>query len=112
MGNMENIEQYKNRFYNLMESKSGDVKPLLTENEIDGTQFDLKSKMESYKNKMDNFLNNLKSQGTTIDRKRFLTQVQNETDEMYWDMYDNDVPGIENFTQLQLDLLNHYRKIM
>ena len=28
---MDNIEQYKNRFYNLMESKSGDVKPLLTE---------------------------------------------------------------------------------
>ena len=32
---MDNIEHYKNRFYNLMESKSGDVKPLLTENEVD-----------------------------------------------------------------------------
>ena len=32
---MDNIEQYRNRFYNLMESKSGDVKPLLTENEVD-----------------------------------------------------------------------------
>lgn len=28
---MENIEQYKNRFFNLMESTIGDVKPLLSE---------------------------------------------------------------------------------
>lgn len=28
-----NIEQYKNRFYNLMESTMGDVKPLITESE-------------------------------------------------------------------------------
>ena len=29
---MENINNYKDRFYNLMESTIGDVKPLLTEN--------------------------------------------------------------------------------
>ena len=29
---MENIKNYKDRFYNLMESTIGDVKPLLTEN--------------------------------------------------------------------------------
>jgi hypothetical protein len=28
---MNNIEQYKNRFFNLMESTIGDVKPLLSE---------------------------------------------------------------------------------
>jgi len=28
---MENIENYKNRFYNLMESSMGDVKPLINE---------------------------------------------------------------------------------
>ena len=28
-----NIEQYRNRFYNLMESTMGDVKPLITESE-------------------------------------------------------------------------------
>ena len=30
---MKNIEQYKNRFYNLMESTMGDVKPLISENQ-------------------------------------------------------------------------------
>jgi hypothetical protein len=31
---MENIEQYKKRFFNLMESTMGDVKPLINEQEL------------------------------------------------------------------------------
>lgn len=32
---MKNIEQYKNRFFNLMESTIGDVKPLLSESIVE-----------------------------------------------------------------------------
>ena len=39
---MKDIEQYKNRFYNLMESTMGDVKPLITEQ----TSVDCKSLVE------------------------------------------------------------------
>ena len=33
---MKNINQYRNRFYNLMESTMGDVKPLINEDEMAG----------------------------------------------------------------------------
>jgi hypothetical protein len=36
-----NINDYRNRFYNLLESKLGNVKPLLCENEIDEDKIDL-----------------------------------------------------------------------
>lgn len=34
---MNTINQYKNRFYNLLESTMGDVRPLITENTVSGT---------------------------------------------------------------------------
>ena len=33
---MNNIEQYKNRFFNLMESTIGDVRPLISEQSVSG----------------------------------------------------------------------------
>jgi hypothetical protein len=46
---MKNIEQYKRRFYKLLESTMGDVKPLLVESELDevdlvGTYLEPKTK--------------------------------------------------------------------
>ena len=36
-----NINEYRNRFYNLLESKLGNVKPLICENELDEDKIDL-----------------------------------------------------------------------
>ena len=41
---MRNIEQYRNRFFNLMESTIGDVKPLLTESLTEDQKKEYKSK--------------------------------------------------------------------
>jgi hypothetical protein len=53
---MKTINEYQKRFYNLLESKSGDVKPLIVEQETSQVNFD-----ESY------FQNNPKGTLTTTD---------------------------------------------
>lgn len=52
---MKNLEQYKSRFYNLMESTIGEVKPLITEQE------------ESWKKFMNDVFNILSKQGFQYD---------------------------------------------
>jgi hypothetical protein len=59
---------------------------------------------------MENFLRELKSSGTEIDKHRFLKQVQKKTDQMYWDVYDNSDSEPEGFVELQMDLIKHFRK--
>jgi len=71
---------------------------------------DLRSKLDSYKSEMENFLRELKSLGTKIDKHRFLKQVQKETDQMYWDVYDNSDSEPEGFVELQMDLINHFKQ--
>jgi hypothetical protein len=71
---------------------------------------DLRSKLDSYKSEMENFLRELKSSGTEIDKHRFLKQVQKETDQMYWDVYDNSDSEPEGFVELQMDLIKHFRQ--
>jgi hypothetical protein len=65
--------------------------------------------MESYKNKMDNFLDKLKSSGDKIDGTRFLKQVRNQTDQIYWELDEKSEKPLTSFAQLQLDLLRHFR---
>jgi hypothetical protein len=71
---------------------------------------DLRSKLDSYKSEMENFLRELKSSGTEIDKHRFLKQVQKETDQMFWDVYDNSDSEPEGFVELQMDLIKHFRQ--
>ena len=70
---------------------------------------ELNSRMESYKNKMDNFLDKLKSSGDKIDGTRFLKQVRNQTDQIYWELDEKSEKPLTSFAQLQLDLLKHFR---
>ena len=70
---------------------------------------ELNSRMESYKNKMDNFLNKLKSSGDEIDAARFLKQVRNQTDEIYRELDEKSEKPLTSFAQLQLQLLKHFR---
>jgi len=73
----------------------------------------MESKMESYKIKMEKFLDELKSSGQKIDGQRFLTQVRNETDKIFWNFFYDENSSAESessFSKLQLDLLNYFRK--
>ena len=70
---------------------------------------ELKRRFELYKNKMDKFLDELKSSGTEIDGQRFLTQVRNQTDKIFWNLDDTLNLSLRVFSQLQLDILKHFR---
>jgi hypothetical protein len=71
---------------------------------------ELRTRMESYKNKMDRFFDELKSSSTEIDGSRFLKQVRNQTDQIYWELDEKSEKPITGFSQLQLDLLKHFRQ--
>ena len=70
---------------------------------------ELRTRFESYKDKMDGFLDELKSSGSEIDGTRFLKQVRNQTDQIYWELDEKSEKPITGFSQLQLDLLKHFR---
>jgi hypothetical protein len=70
---------------------------------------ELRTRLESYKNKMDGFLDELKSSGSEIDGIRFLKQVRNQTDQIYWELDEKSEKPLTSFAQLQLDLLKHFR---
>lgn len=76
---------------------------------------ELKTKMDNYKNKMDRFLEDLKSQGN-IDKKRFLIQVRNQTNQILNQYDENENIGREDslsiyksFIQQQMDMLNYFK---
>jgi len=75
----------------------------------------LEREMGDYKNKMDGFLSDLKSSGD-IDWNRLLKQVRNQTSEIFH-KYDDESLSREDslnlfntFSNLQSNLLNHYKK--
>jgi hypothetical protein len=70
---------------------------------------ELRTRLESYKNKMDGFLDELKSSGSEIDGTRFLKQVRNQTDQIYRELDEKSEKALTSFAQLQLDLLKHFR---
>lgn len=110
-------------FSKLVNSKLGDVKPMV--NRIVKEQFDgdiespqdnvnsgyeeLKSRLERYKNKMDIFLDKLKSSGEGIDGRRFLKQIQRQSDQIFYDIDENSDENINGFGELQDELLKYFR---
>ena len=64
---MKNIEQYKNRFYNLMESTIGNVKPLINEENDEQGWLDQQKKLDDIWNQRD--VEKLKSQGDENERR-------------------------------------------
>ena len=70
---------------------------------------ELKRRFELYKNKMDKFLDELKSSGTEIDGQRFLTQVRNQTNQIYFDVDEISDSTPKRFSEFQLELFKHFR---
>lgn len=93
----------------LTESDLNRIIKRIIEEQFDGEMRDsgkgvLKSKIDSYKNKMDNYLNELKSSGQEIDKLRFLKQIRNQTNQMFHDMFDNSDYTGEGFPELKRTL--------
>ena len=70
---------------------------------------ELKSRLERYKNKMDIFLDELKSSGEGIDGRRFLKQIQRQSDQIFYDIDENSDANINGFVELQIELLKYFR---
>lgn len=73
------------------------------------------NEMNDYKNKMDRFLSELKSNGT-VDWNRFLKQVRNQTNDIFnnYDVEDltreESLNLFKTFSRLQLNFLNHFKE--
>jgi hypothetical protein len=76
---------------------------------INSGEEELKSRLSIYKNKMDRFLDELKSSGMEIDGKRFLKQIQRQSDQIYWDIDEKSDVNINGFGKLQDDLFRYFR---
>lgn len=81
--------------------------------EIDTTQKsgedELEQRLESLKSEMEGLLNTLKSSGTEVNAQRFLKQVRNQSNEIYFDIYDKSDSAPQGFAQMQQNLLKHFR---
>ena len=95
--------------YNDEEELKATIASNKIENISNPSDDELKRRFELYKNKMDKFLDELKSSGTEIDGQRFLTQVRNQTDKIFWNLDDTLNLSLRVFSQLQLDILKHFR---
>ena len=70
---------------------------------------ELKRRFDSYKNKMDKFLDELKSSGTGVDGKRFLKQIQQQSDQIFWDIDEKSDVNVNGFGELQDELFRYFR---
>ena len=58
---------------------------------------------------MDKFLDELKSSGTEIDGKRFLKQIQQQSDQIFWDIDEKSDVNVNGFGELQYELFRYFR---
>jgi hypothetical protein len=89
-----------------------DTKPSIVgnpQNNVNSGYEELKSRLNSYKNKMDKFLDELKSSGTEIDGKRFLKQIQQQSDKIFWDIDEKSDVNVNGFGELQYELFRYFR---
>jgi uncharacterized phage infection (PIP) family protein YhgE len=70
---------------------------------------ELKSRLERYRNKMDRFLDGLKSSGEQIDGRRFLKQIQRQSDQIFYDIDEKSDVNIDGFGELQDELFKYFR---
>ena len=70
---------------------------------------ELKRRFDLYRNKMDRFLDELKSSGTGVDGKRFLKQIQQQSDQIFWDIDEKSDVNVNGFGELQDELFRYFR---
>ena len=91
----------------ISEQFDGEIKS--PQNNVNSGYEELKSRLNSYKNKMDKFLDELKSSGTGVDGKRFLKQIQQQSDQIFWDIDEKSDVNVNGFGELQDELFRYFR---
>ena len=98
---MRTINEYKNRFYNLLESTVGNVKPLINENE--DPYLDLYGKTVTFKSiemggiVIKGIIKGVSTQGNGIDIKLKESITDGDTDGLSFDENNNDYFGNLNY---------------
>jgi hypothetical protein len=105
----ESNQRLENRLLNEQYNDEDELKSRMDSYRNKNEDDELRTRLESYKNKMDGFLNELKSSGSEIDVARFLKQVRNQTDQIYRELDEKSEKALTSFARLQFDLLKHFR---
>jgi hypothetical protein len=105
----ESNQRLENRLLNEQYNDEDELKSRMDSYRNKNEDDELKTRLESYKNKMDGFLDELKSSGSEIDVARFLKQVRNQTDQIYRELDEKSEKALTSFARLQFDLLKHFR---
>ncbi len=81
---------------------------------IDTPTESMKDELEMVKNELDLKLDELISSGTEIDKKRFMNDIRNKTEEVYWKYYESDDEGMyensKDFPQIQMEIVNYFKQ--
>jgi len=105
----ESNQRLENRLLNEQYNDEDELKSRMDSYRNKNEDDELRTRLESYKNKMDGFLDELKSSGSEIDVARFLKQVRNQTDQIYRELDEKSEKALTSFARLQFDLLKHFR---
>jgi hypothetical protein len=105
----ESNQRLENRLLNEQYNDEVELKSRMDSYRNKNEDDELRTRLESYKNKMDGFLDELKSSGSEIDVARFLKQVRNQTDQIYRELDEKSEKALTSFARLQFDLLKHFR---
>jgi hypothetical protein len=105
----ESNQKLENRLLNEQYNDEDELKSRMDSYRNKNEDDELRTRLESYKNKMDGFLDELKSSGSEIDVARFLKQVRNQTDQIYRELDEKSEKALTSFARLQFDLLKHFR---
>ena len=105
----ESNQRLENRLLNEQYNDEDELKSRMDSYRNKNEDDELRTRLESYKNKMDGFLDKLKSSGSEIDVARFLKQVRNQTDQIYRELDEKSEKALTSFARLQFDLLKHFR---
>ena len=106
----ESNQRLENRLLNEQYNDEDELKSRMDSYRNKNEDDELRTRLESYKNKMDGFLDELKSSGSEIDVARFLKQVRNQTDQIYRELDEKSEKALTSFARLQFDLLKHFRQ--
>jgi hypothetical protein len=105
----ESNQRLENRLLNEQYNDEDELKSRMDSYRNKNEDDELRTRLESYKNKMDGFLDELKSSDSEIDVARFLKQVRNQTDQIYRELDEKSEKALTSFARLQFDLLKHFR---
>jgi|688.fasta_scaffold141681_1 hypothetical protein len=107
-------EEEKNRIKSLYEQMMGGYGFTKLKPQTIGTPTEsMKDELEMLKNELDLKLDEIISSGIEIDKKRFMNDVRNKTEEIFLKYYESDDEGMyensKDFPQIQMEIVNYFK---